>query len=103
MIAEKEAVRNAIVAFAKLHNKFNCRLGVRGIDRGELNLNDMKCVRVKDDEWACTLPHVHLPLVTLAYEFSYITTNKHGMRKAAYSCECISPILEPQREIKVRA
>jgi len=101
MTSEKETVRNAIVAFAKLHNKFNCKLGVRGIDRGELNLNDMKCVRVRD-EWICTLPHIHLPLVTLTYEFSYITTTKHGLHKAAYSCECITPILEPQCEIAVR-
>jgi hypothetical protein len=101
MMSEQEAVRDAIVAFAKLHNRYNCKLGVRGIDRGELNLNDMKCVRVNDDAWICTLPHIHLPLVTLTYEFTY--TTKHDLRQAAYSCSCITPILEIRREIAVPA
>jgi hypothetical protein len=100
MISEQETIRNAIVAFAKLHNRYNRKLGVRGIDRGELNLNDMKCVRAKDDTWICTLPHIHLPLVTLTYEFFY--TTKHDLRQATYACNCITPILELQHEITIR-
>ncbi|MGD0425072.1 MAG: hypothetical protein ABSA92_16705 [Candidatus Bathyarchaeia archaeon] len=44
MISEQEAVRNAIAAFTTLHTEAQYRAGVRGLDRGELNLHDMKCV-----------------------------------------------------------
>ena len=55
------------------------------LDRGELNLNDMKCVQREDGAWICTLPHHHLPLMNLVYEFSY--TVKDDLTRAEYSCK----------------
>lgn len=88
LISEKDAVEGAVAAFKKLHAAAEHTAGVRALDRGELNLNEMKCVRREDGTWACTLPHVHLPLLNLIYEFSY--TVKDDLRRAEYSCRAIS-------------
>ncbi|MGP8068377.1 MAG: hypothetical protein ACLP5V_00655 [Candidatus Bathyarchaeia archaeon] len=85
MITEKDAVHNAIAAFTTLHAEAQYRAGVRALDRGELNLYDMKCVQREDGTWICTLPHIHLPLLNLIYEFSYSV--KDDFRKAEYSCK----------------
>jgi hypothetical protein len=88
LISEQEAVRNAIAAFTTLHTEAQYRAGVRGLDRGELNLNNMKCVQREDGTWICILPHIHLPLLNWVYEFSY--TVKDDLRGAEYSCKNIS-------------
>ncbi len=85
LITEQDAIRNAIAAFTTLHAEAQYRAGVRGLDRGELNLNDMKCVQREDGAWICTLPHHHLPLMNLVYEFSY--TVKDDLGRAEYSCK----------------
>ena len=85
MISEEEAARNAIAAFRTLHAEAQYRAGVRALDRGELNLNDMKCVQDEGGAWICTLPHIHLPLLNLIYEFTY--TVKDDLRRAEYSCK----------------
>jgi hypothetical protein len=91
---KQEAIRNAIAAFMKLHSGPDYSSGIRGVDRGELNLNDMNCVPQKDGIWLCTFPHIHLPLVNLTYLFSYKVREDPG--KAEYSCKAISPVLEPE-------
>jgi hypothetical protein len=91
---EQDAVRNAIAAFTKLHSGPEYSSGVRGVDRGELNLNEMKCVPQKDGVWICVIPHIHLPLVNLTYEFSYKV--REDPSKAECSCKVISEILEPE-------
>jgi len=91
MLSESQAIENAIAAFTKLHARAEHTAGVRAIDRGELNVKDMKCVRKPDGTWVCTLPHIHLPLVNLIYEFIY--TVKDDARKAEYVC---NPINEMQ-------
>jgi hypothetical protein len=88
LISEKQAVEGAIAAFRKLHVEAEHTAGVRALDRGELNLNEMKCVRRKDGTWVCTLPHIHLPLLNLIYEFSY--TVKDDSRRTEYSCKTVS-------------
>jgi hypothetical protein len=87
LISEQEVVHHAIAAFTRLHAKARYEAGVRDVDGGELNLNDMKCVKRGDGTWICTLPHIHLPLENLIYEFSY--TVKDDLRRAKYSCENI--------------
>ena len=87
MISKQEAVRHAIAAFTRLHAEARYKAGVRDLDGGELNLNDMRCVRREDGTWMCTLPHSHLPLENLIYEFSY--TVKDDLRRAKYSCKNI--------------
>jgi hypothetical protein len=87
LASEEEVVHHAIAAFTKLHAEARYRAGVRGLDGDELNLNDMKCIRRDDGTWICTLPHTHLPLENLIYEFSY--TVKDDLRRAEYSCKNI--------------
>jgi len=94
MSSDKETVQNAIAAFRKLHGERNCRLVVRGIDRGELNLNDMACVQRRKGDWVCRLPHIHFPLVTLTYEFTYKVGDG---RKPRYFCHCITPTVVPDQ------
>jgi len=88
MVSEKDTVQRAIAAFAKLHGGGQV---VRGIDRGELNLNEMTCVQQKQGVWVCTLPHIHYPLNTLVYEFVYKDQDGH---KPHYTCQCITPPIE---------
>jgi len=88
LITEQDAVRDAISAFTKLHAEAQYRAGVRALDRGELNLYDMKCVQREDGTWICALPHIHLPLLNLTYEFTY--TVKDNLSRAEYSCRTIS-------------
>jgi hypothetical protein len=95
MTSDKETVQDAIAAFTKLHSGNNCRLVVRGIDRGELNLNDMACVERKKGVWVCTLPHTHFPLMTLVYEFMYEAEGGHRPR---YSCQCVTPTVVPNHQ-----
>jgi len=87
MLSQTEVVANAVAAFTKLHGHGEHTAGVRAIDRGELNLKEMNCVQKPDGSWICTLPHVHLPLVTLSYEFVYKV--KTDPLKAEYSCDPI--------------
>jgi len=87
MPSKEEIIQNAIVAFRKIHGGHDRKRIIRGVDRGELNLNNMECVHLKKGGWVCTLPHVHLPLMTMVYEFVYKT---EGDRRPQYSCECIS-------------
>lgn len=89
LISEKEAVEGAVAAFKKLHaSPAEHTTGVRALDGDELNLNEMKCVRRADGTWVCTLPHIHLPLSNIIYEFSY--TVKDDSRRAEYSCKAVS-------------
>lgn len=90
MLAEAQVVEAAAAAFTKVHSRAEHTAGVRGIDSGELNLKDMKCVRRHDGNWVCTLPHIHLPLLNLTYEFVYRV--KDNLRKAEYSCKEIDKL-----------
>jgi hypothetical protein len=89
MLSETEVVENAVKAFTKLHVRAeHTGEGVRAIDGDELNLQEMKCVHKHDGSWVCSLPHVHLPLSNLSYEFVY--TVKDDLRKAECSCKPIA-------------
>ena len=88
MISKEEAIRDAAKAFMKLHGGHDCRLTIRGLDRGELNLNNMDCIPLSTGGWACSLPHIHLPLMTFIYEFTYRVVDG---RKPQYSCHCVTP------------
>jgi len=92
MLSRSQVVENAVAAFTKIHTHAEHTGGVRAIDGGELNLQDMKCIRRHDGSWVCTLPHVHLPLMNLSYEFVY--TVKDDLRKAEYSCKPIDKLLD---------
>ena len=88
MLSKSEVVENAMTAFTKLHVRAeHTGEGVRAIDGDELNLREMKCIHKRDGRWVCTLPHLHLPLSNLSYEFVY--TVKGDLRKAEYSCKPI--------------
>ena len=93
MLSKSQVVENAIAAFTKLHARAEHTVGVRAIDRGELNLKEMNCVEKSDGSWVCTLPHVHLPLVTLSYEFVY--TVRGDPPKAEYSCKPVDVTSDP--------
>ncbi len=90
MLSESQVVENAVAAFTKLHTHAERTAGVRAIDGGELNLQDMKCIHKHDGRWVCTLPHDHLPLTNLSYEFVY--TVKDDLRKAEYTCRPIDKL-----------
>lgn len=90
VLSEKEVVQHAIAAFTELHVHSEHTGGVRAIDRGELNMNEIQCVLQPDGSWACTLPHIHLPLSNLTYEFVY--TVKNDFTTAKYSCTSINRI-----------
>ena len=89
MLSESEVLENATRAFTKLHAGAERTAGVRAIDGGELNLREMDCVRKHDGSWVCNLPHIHLPLMNLTYEFVY--TVKDDLQRAEYSCKPIEP------------
>jgi len=95
MLSESQVVENAIAAFTKIHTRAEHTAGIRAIDRGELNMQDMKCVQRHDGSWVCTLPHVHLPLMNLTYEFVY--TVKDDLGRAEYSCNPINEFPNSKR------
>jgi hypothetical protein len=89
MLSKSEVLEDAERAFTKLHAGAERRGEVRAIDQGELNLREMNCVQKHDGSWVCNLPHIHLPLTNLTYEFVY--TVKEDLRTAKYSCKPIEP------------
>jgi hypothetical protein len=95
MLSETEVIGKAIAAFEKIHAHAEHGAGVRAIDGDELNLKDMKCVQKHDESWVCTLPHTHLPLENLSYEFVYIV--KDDPHQAAYSCNLMDKMPDSKR------